>query len=308
MHRMGRVLPGAKKQNRLDSLKHMGTLEKLARWCSGKEPACQCRRCKRHGFSSWVRKVPWGRKWQGTPGPLCGVSHGQRCLAGYSPRGCKEMWPSTHTYIHTLQQKVLLEPCLRCAWCDLGADEDSSVQPTHWHSLKHTHCPYYVPPRVKCHLWRWVLQTSLTPARGGLPEREHFPGLSSAGKRGWAGRMGTPKRGGDRWREFLKLVLSVATGSYNEPGRPSERGLSHSFWLLCPMAADCCVSSHACGHRAKEETWALTEGRGLDPPGDRSPRASKAESCLPQFMAFSALKIHLSSDLRDLQTRTSSGH
>ena len=34
---------------------------------SGKEPACQCRRCERHGFDSWVRKIPWRRKWQPTP-------------------------------------------------------------------------------------------------------------------------------------------------------------------------------------------------------------------------------------------------
>ena len=25
---------------------------------SGKEPACQCRRCKRHGFDPWVRRIP----------------------------------------------------------------------------------------------------------------------------------------------------------------------------------------------------------------------------------------------------------
>ena len=24
----------------------------------GKEPTCQCKRCKRHGFSPWVRKIP----------------------------------------------------------------------------------------------------------------------------------------------------------------------------------------------------------------------------------------------------------
>ena len=29
----------------------------------GKEPACQCRRCKRHGFHPWVRKIPWRRAW-----------------------------------------------------------------------------------------------------------------------------------------------------------------------------------------------------------------------------------------------------
>ena len=87
---------------------------------SGKEPACQCRRCKRHGFSPWVRKIPWRRngyplqwasqvalvvknlsanagdvrdmgslpgsgRWQPTPVFLPGESHGQRSLAGYSP-------------------------------------------------------------------------------------------------------------------------------------------------------------------------------------------------------------------------------
>ena len=30
---------------------------------SGKEPTCQCRRCKRHEFDPWVRMIPWRRKW-----------------------------------------------------------------------------------------------------------------------------------------------------------------------------------------------------------------------------------------------------
>ena len=34
---------------------------------NGKESACQCRRLKRHGFDSWVRKIPWRRKWQPIP-------------------------------------------------------------------------------------------------------------------------------------------------------------------------------------------------------------------------------------------------
>ena len=34
---------------------------------SGKEPACQCRRHKRHGFDPWVGKIPWRRAWQPTP-------------------------------------------------------------------------------------------------------------------------------------------------------------------------------------------------------------------------------------------------
>ena len=28
----------------------------------GREATCQCRRRRRHGFDSWVGKIPWGRK------------------------------------------------------------------------------------------------------------------------------------------------------------------------------------------------------------------------------------------------------
>ena len=57
---------------------------------SGKECACQCRRCKRRGFSPWVGKIPWSRKWQPTPVFLPEKFHGQRSLAGYTPQGHKE--------------------------------------------------------------------------------------------------------------------------------------------------------------------------------------------------------------------------
>ena len=42
------------------------------------------------GFDSWVRKIPWRRKWQPTPVLLPGKSHGQRILVGYSSWGRKE--------------------------------------------------------------------------------------------------------------------------------------------------------------------------------------------------------------------------
>ena len=41
---------------------------------NGKEPACQCRRWKRHGFDSWDGKIPWRRAWQLTPVFLPGDS------------------------------------------------------------------------------------------------------------------------------------------------------------------------------------------------------------------------------------------
>ena len=40
---------------------------------------------------SWVRKIPWRRELQPTPIFLPGESHGQKSLAGYSPRGRKEL-------------------------------------------------------------------------------------------------------------------------------------------------------------------------------------------------------------------------
>ena len=38
---------------------------------SAKEPTCQCRRHKRHGFDPWVRKIPWRRAWQPRTTYLC---------------------------------------------------------------------------------------------------------------------------------------------------------------------------------------------------------------------------------------------
>ena len=40
---------------------------------------------KRCRFDPWVRKNPWRRAGQLTPGFLIGESHGQRSLVGYSP-------------------------------------------------------------------------------------------------------------------------------------------------------------------------------------------------------------------------------
>ena len=57
-------------------------------WLSGKESACQYRRCK---FDPWVGKISWRRKWQATPVFLPRKSPGQKSLVGYSPWGCKRV-------------------------------------------------------------------------------------------------------------------------------------------------------------------------------------------------------------------------
>ena len=53
----------------------------------------EIQRCK---FNSWGRKITWSRKWQPAPVFLPGQFHGQRSLAGYSPRGCKESDMTEH--------------------------------------------------------------------------------------------------------------------------------------------------------------------------------------------------------------------
>ena len=57
----------------------------------GKEPACQCRSCRRLRFNPWVGKIPWRRSWQPTPAFLPGESHGHKSLVGYSPQGRKAL-------------------------------------------------------------------------------------------------------------------------------------------------------------------------------------------------------------------------
>ena len=72
---------------------HMG----LPRWHSGKESACQSRRCRRHRFNPWVGKITWRRKWQPTTVFLLGKFHGQRSLAGYNPLGRTELNTTEHS-------------------------------------------------------------------------------------------------------------------------------------------------------------------------------------------------------------------
>ena len=42
------------------------------------------------GLISWVRKIPWKRKWQPIPAFLPGKSHGQGILVAYTPWGYQE--------------------------------------------------------------------------------------------------------------------------------------------------------------------------------------------------------------------------
>ena len=82
----------------------------LPRCLSGKECACQCRRCS---FNPWFGKMPWRRKWQPTLVFLPEKSHGQRSLVDYSSWGHKRLGhnlatkttivsnPCKHAHVHT---------------------------------------------------------------------------------------------------------------------------------------------------------------------------------------------------------------
>ena len=47
---------------------------------SGGSDSRVCLQCRRPGFSPWVGKLPWRRKWQPTAVSLPGKSHGRRSL------------------------------------------------------------------------------------------------------------------------------------------------------------------------------------------------------------------------------------
>ena len=87
-------------------------------WLRGKESACQCRRCKRLGFDSKVRKSHWKRKRQPTPVFFPGESHEQRSLVGYSPGGCTEL-AATEATASTLWLGEFLKDC---AFAGLGGE------------------------------------------------------------------------------------------------------------------------------------------------------------------------------------------
>ena len=81
----------------------------------GKEPTCQCRRCKRCRFDSWIRKIPWRRKWQ--PTPVSYLANPMDRGDWWAPWGHKEsdMTEYTHTHAH-------IHTDLKMAWIDESAN------------------------------------------------------------------------------------------------------------------------------------------------------------------------------------------
>ena len=77
---------------------------------SGKEPACQCRRCKRLRLDPWVRKIPWRRARQPTKVFLLGESHGQRACRATAHRVTKSQTRLKHLSTRGNMAIVMLSP------------------------------------------------------------------------------------------------------------------------------------------------------------------------------------------------------
>ena len=76
---------------------------------SGKESACQCRRCE---FDPWVGKILCSKKWQPTPVSLPGKSQEQRRPSGYSTWNCRRVEGNRNP----LQYSCLENPMDGGAW------------------------------------------------------------------------------------------------------------------------------------------------------------------------------------------------
>jgi len=72
---------------------------------------------RRHGFSPWVRNIPWRRKWQPTPLFLPGKSHVQRSPVGYSPCSCKritqDLAKQNVFFLQNIEIKLKIETMLK---------------------------------------------------------------------------------------------------------------------------------------------------------------------------------------------------
>ena len=59
------------------------------------------------GSIPMLERFPWRRKWQPTPVFLPEKSHGQRRLAGYSPKGRKELDTTERLSMHIISISVM---------------------------------------------------------------------------------------------------------------------------------------------------------------------------------------------------------
>ena len=121
---------------------------------SGKEPAYQCRSCKRLGFDPWFGKIAWRRKWQHTPIFLLRESHGQRSLVGYGSQGYKELYTTEatwHAFMHTYVQGSNRDANIENKHMDMRAGKERVGQ------MERVSMETYILPCVKDSQWEFSI-------------------------------------------------------------------------------------------------------------------------------------------------------
>ena len=83
---------------------------------SEKESICQCRRRERHGFDTWVSKIPWRRKWQPTSVFHLGNPM-DRGSGGLQSMGYKQSDTTKHACTQALRQLGCSDTYL-CGQCN----------------------------------------------------------------------------------------------------------------------------------------------------------------------------------------------
>ena len=130
---------------------HVQCLQGLPGGASGKEFVCQCRRHKRCGFNPWVGKIPWRRRWQPTLALLPGESHGQKSLAGHSPRVTKRHdrgnLARTHSQGCTSVRLQLTAQNQSAVPKDIFINYDAYVKPCIWKTFSQT---WHLKGNSKC--------------------------------------------------------------------------------------------------------------------------------------------------------------
>ena len=94
-------------------------------WLSGKEPICQCKRHRRHGFDPWVRKMPQRRACQPTPVFLPGKSPWTEEPNGLQSMGLQRVRQDWSNWV-----------CV----CMPACAHTRTRAHTHTHTHTHTHC------------------------------------------------------------------------------------------------------------------------------------------------------------------------
>ena len=102
-------------------------------WSPGKEPPCQCRRQKRCGFDSWVRKIPWGG--QGNPLQYSCLENAMNRGVGARVYKVAKSWTQLKKQ-HTMEFTTPLR--------DLSSSFLTLLERRHWYILLRTIWKYVV--------------------------------------------------------------------------------------------------------------------------------------------------------------------